>query len=1195
MKGLKSIYFFSMAVASFLLAWVLWALVEQRAGAQDISLLLAEEIESARQEADRFDQQAGGDNPFCFYHYRYQNFRLRAWSTNAFVPEMAWLPGNRIAHVQIPRGDFLALQDVRGTDMKVTLIPLTERYRITNQYLETSFNPRLFPQGNATIYDSDALKGQPVEVDGQVLFRVEAEQGEYYGAFSMVASLFGIFSLCVAVGIFIRNLRGRWRLEKGFVMLLLLLIGIRWGMVATGFPEAWLRSVIFDPSTFASSAYNASLGNLFFNTLSVFILCVYLFRHFHQSQSYKWVVTQKRNHGHVVSILFMVLTFFGVLFPFLYFETLFHNSTIDFDWTRSLAFDRIRVMAYLSIAISILCSFLFTHLTISVALQDGRIRTGRKLVNLILATLLFLLYAWLLGRQYAITTMCTWLLMVVLLFTGWHKHLSRVSYLTFVYLLMVAFVQAGQGAFSVKRFVEEREGEAMQRFAATFLVGRDVLGEYLLSEAAQGIADDPFIQARLGNPFFGTSSVRQKVRLVYLSSYFDRYETQVHLFSVAGSPLDGQPVGTLESYVARYRAQQDSSRSQGIYLIDSSGADLGRGYVMITPIFRAGRLVGFVAVQLVIKKWITRSVYPQLLIDNRFVNDFRPSDYSFAVFQRDSLESSSGSFNYEQVIPVQAQEWQQQGFRHVVVSGENDRRVIVTTEAYRPVRVAANFSFWMLVGVALVLIWLLAISLLNYRHAWRLNYAARIQLYVYATFIIPLLAVTITTLTWTSRSASEQLNSEYRNKVQVLAEQVAPALVQYRSGTTDLTDFENYFTEVVKLTGVDASLYGSSGRLLATNQPLLFDNQILSRWINPRALDRIKNETGFILDEHLGKLAYNNAYALIRSPQSGERLGVLSIPFFDSASSLEKERINILSNILIVFVAVLVLFTFLSFAATRWLTFPLRMITRTLSRTTLKDENRLIEWQANDEIGLMAAEYNKMVLNLEKSKIELARSQKESAWREMAQQVAHEIKNPLTPMKLTLQQLEMSLRQNEVEKERTRKSLTTLLEQVEILNDIATSFSSFAKMPAPTLHRLDLEELLQRVVRLYQHQGDVHFAGTGKPVFVQGDDPLLSRIFSNLILNGLQSGEEGRAVAVKVTLRMEGGQAVVRVIDNGNGIDEAMKEKVFMPHFTTKKSGSGLGLAIAKQGVEQSGGSITFDTKPGSGTTFLVRFPLSSQ
>ncbi|MFZ5970606.1 MAG: ATP-binding protein [Bacteroidota bacterium] len=1194
MRGLKSIYFFALAIGSFLLAGALWILVEPRAGTLDLSLAMAHEIAAARQESARFDQQPNRNEPFSFYHYRYQNFRLRAWSTNTFVPEMAWLPGNRLAHVQIPRGDFLAIQEAHGTDMKVTLIPLVERYRITNQYLETSYNPRLFPQGNATIYDLDAPKGEPVVVEGETLFRVEREQGDSYGIYSLIATLTGLFFLFLSAGLFIRGLQGKWRLEMGFFLLLLLLIAVRWAMVATGFPEAWLHSVIFDPSTFASSAFNASLGNLFFNTLSVLILCVYLFRHFHLSQAYKWILRQRQRHYHIVNVVFMVFTFFGILFPFLYFETLFHNSTIDFDWTRSLAFDRIRVMAYLSIAVSILCSFLFTHLTISVALQDGRIRPGRRLLHLILATLVFLFYAWFLGRQYAITIASTWVLVVVLLFTGWHKHLGRISYLTFVYLLMVAFVHAGQGAFSVKRFMEEREGEAMQRFATTFLVGRDVLGEYLLSEAAQGIAEDPFIQARLGNPFFGTGSVRQKVRLVYLSSYFDRYETQVHLFTAAGSPLDAQPPEKMEEYLARYRAQPDSARTNGIYFIDSSAGDLRRGYVMITSVHRAARLVGFVAVQLVIKKWVTRSVYPQLLVDNRFVSDFRPSDYSFAVFQRDSLESSSGSFSYDRIHPAQVQAWQQGGLRHVVVAGENDRKVIVTTQAYKPVRVAANFAFWMLAGVALVLLWLFLVSMLNYRHSWKLNYAARIQLYVYAAFIIPLMAVTATTLTWTSSSATEQLNGEYREKVQVLAEQVAPALVQFRNGIIELTDFENYFNEIVKLTGVDASLYGSSGRLLATNQPLLFDNQILSRWINPRALSRIQNETGFILDERLGKLTYNNAYTLIRSPQTGERLGVLSIPFFDSASSLERERINILSNILIVFVVIMLLFTFLSFAATRWLTFPLRMITRTLSRTSLKDENRLIEWKANDEIGLMAEEYNKMVLNLEKSKIELARSQKESAWREMAQQVAHEIKNPLTPMKLILQQLDMSLKHEAWDRERTRKSLNTLLEQVEILNDIASSFSSFAKMPAPTLHRLDLEELLQRVVRLYQHQGGVSFVGTGKPLYVQGDDPLLSRIFSNLILNALQSGEEGSRVSVRVSLRVEGHYVVVQVADDGRGIDEAMKDKVFMPHFTTKKSGSGLGLAIAKQGVEQSGGTIAFETSRGVGTTFTVRFPLAS-
>jgi nitrogen fixation/metabolism regulation signal transduction histidine kinase len=240
----------------------------------------------------------------------------------------------------------------------------------------------------------------------------------------------------------------------------------------------------------------------------------------------------------------------------------------------------------------------------------------------------------------------------------------------------------------------------------------------------------------------------------------------------------------------------------------------------------------------------------------------------------------------------------------------------------------------------------------------------------------------------------------------------------------------------------------------------------------------------------------------------------------------------------------------------------------------------------------MVQEYNRMLSNLEKNKIELARSKKESAWREMAQQVAHEIKNPLTPMKLTLQQLEMLMHGGSFPKEKAESAVKNLLVQLEILNEIATSFSSFARMPAPILHRTDINRLVEKAVALHANHplGKVSLKSSATPLFVMGDDQLLSRIFSNLILNALQSGRDNDGVLVEVTVTQSEGNAVISFRDNGRGIDESLRDKVFMPHFTTKQSGSGLGLAISRQGIEQSGGSIWFETSS-TGTVFFVALP----
>jgi nitrogen fixation/metabolism regulation signal transduction histidine kinase len=240
----------------------------------------------------------------------------------------------------------------------------------------------------------------------------------------------------------------------------------------------------------------------------------------------------------------------------------------------------------------------------------------------------------------------------------------------------------------------------------------------------------------------------------------------------------------------------------------------------------------------------------------------------------------------------------------------------------------------------------------------------------------------------------------------------------------------------------------------------------------------------------------------------------------------------------------------------------------------------------------MVKEYNQMLFKLSESKSELEQTQRELAWREIAQQVAHEIKNPLTPMKLMLQQLERQVQQGSASSDRTEKAVTSLLSQVDTLNDIASSFSSFAKMPEPVMQELDLATLLRRIVELHHHSGNVKLTIPGVDFKVVGDEQLLARTFSNIILNAFQSSVAGRNSQVNVTLHKQGDKCLLSFEDNGKGIEPAVAERIFLPHFTTKKSGSGLGLAIAKQAIEQMQGRIWFETIVGKGTTFFIEMTI---
>jgi signal transduction histidine kinase len=1175
----------------------------QQETAANISANLGEEL--ARVEAKALEIASGkavlADAGYPAFLFR--QGVIVGWSTNLFSPDVSWLnePGG-FNLVRSLRGVFVTRTwPAANNQTLLVVVPLVESFRITNKYLETTWNAAVFPEGKAfSIVDTD---GYDITLGGRTVFHIVPGDDPERSTLSFVLIFCGIAFAIIGSFLLWKRLVAADRPLLALLMVVVAGATIRILMIASAFPAGWSTSSLFDSSVFASSSFNPSIGDLVLNSVFVCLFCLSLLYAFPRQYFVRYFWNANVTARYAGAVVLMLIAFFGFLFPFLYFETIFHNSSITPDWTQSLFFDNARVAAFISILLGTVASFLFCHVCLSLATTlTGRNKTALFAGITIGSLALFAIYCAASNHNYTITAVVALIYFIIVYLTKWYRGLLRTTYSTFLYLTVAVLCFSLQASLSNMRFSEERKGALQYRFGQNFLVERDVLGEYLLNEARIRISSDPFIQTSIYNPFLSKGTVRQKVRQVYMNSYFDRYDVQVHLYSPMGEPLDNLSRVDFKTFIDQFKDEVGKTDYKGVYFVNQVGDATARRYVTIIPVVRQGRTAGYVALALSLKKIVPQSVYPELLVDNRFAENFRSDQYSYAIFQDGAIISTFGDFNYETSFN---QQWMNDisdgaigltigGYRHIVAEGDSGRSAVITSRAYPLFYLASNISFWALLGIMLIAAGLLVRTVLYFRTLQRLNYATRIQLYIFLAFIIPLVAVSITTLYWTSRSAEEQLNAEFADKAGKLSDKIAPELDKFLTLQSDFSQLEDFMIEAVRLSGIDGSIYSPSGKLIVTNQVQIFDNLILSDLINPVALGHIRNkQTSFIVEEKIGKLSYNNSYNVLRSPSSGEILGVLSIPFFDSGKSLEKSRIDILSNIQIVFIIIFILFTVLSFVLTRWFTFPLRMITRSLSRTSLKEDNKLLDWHSNDEIGWMVQEYNRMVMNLDRSKVELARSQRESAWREMAQQVAHEIKNPLTPMKLTLQQLDMQLREGNATKDKTEASIKNLLIQLEILNEIASSFSSFARMPSPVLERIELIGIIEKAVALQADAGTVAFTSGVRKVIVMGDAQLLTRIFSNLIINGLQSGRNLVPVRLEVIADIRDGHALISFKDNGRGIDENVRDKVFLPHFTTKKSGSGLGLAIARQGIELSGGRIWFESDGKTGTTFFVSLPLA--
>ena len=1179
--------------------------------AASVAANLADELDALNEAGERAtvsleagDSALVGSSRFDFYLY--DEGRLLLWSDKAIVPParlVGEIPDVRL--IKVSGADYMIRKwEMPNGAYLVGQIPLARQYTIRNDYLNPEWNQRIFPRANISILEPNASIGTSVCVGADCYFKISMLPDEL-GANEQLRGL-AIALIAVALAglsfLMLRELEQlgkRWP-DLAFAMLLASFWLLRYLMTLLDFPGVFIRFQLFDPQYFASSSLNRSLGDLLLNTIALFTVCYYLFRNYYRFKSIKLLLNRPSMRP-VLATLTALLFFMCFLFPGVVIQTVYNNSGIVLDIAQSLQFDALRVTAQIIVIMSWVCAFLFSHVCIRLLIAASTKYTVA--IYLIAGGVLFALINETTGQMYRPTLLIGGLFFIVVYLTGFYRQLRRVSYTTFTYLFVVIVAFAIASTVTIHEFTRKEKIENQFRFASNFLIDRDYFAEYLLQDVARKISADAFIQSRIASPFLSKETIRQKVRQVFLPSYFNKYDVEILIFGPGGTPVNNRSPATFAELIAIYNNEAYRTQQEGIFYVSNPTSDITQRYLVVSPITRSGQLSGYVVLELLLKKIIPESVYPELLIDNRFQQFYRTHDISYAVYGRDLLYSS-GDFNYERLFKreylgdpdIHLNGIVLGDYVHVAVEDGNNRVAVVSSPVAPSNFVMANFSFLLVLGLSVLLIFILVQGLITLVRGSTLFFSARIQLMLNLAFFIPLFVVSATTLRLTSQASQEQLNAEYLGKSRSFGTQLEAMLGAYSEpGELDAVDFENQVTDLAKLFNLDANVYDPQGELMASSQPAIFTNGLASPYADPEALRRIKQgENLMVLTEDVGSLHYYVSYASLKSPVTGKLIGVLGVPFFQSLISLEKIQVRILANILNVFAVIFIILIVLSYVVSEWLTFPLHFITRSLSRTTLTKINQPLRWNANDEIGLMVKEYNQMLYKLGESKAELEQSQRERAWREIAQQVAHEIKNPLTPMKLTLQQLERHLQSGNDLKDKTSKALASLLSQVDTLNEIASSFSSFAKMPVPDIQKLELVSLLRRIVDLHGQSGTITFKHPHGDVPVMGDPQLLGRVFSNIILNAFQAARPGIAARVEIVLERVDDVYRISFKDNGRGIDPDFADRVFLPHFSTKRSGSGLGMAISRQGIEQMNGRIEFTTRPGEGTTFVIDLPVVS-
>jgi signal transduction histidine kinase len=393
----------------------------------------------------------------------------------------------------------------------------------------------------------------------------------------------------------------------------------------------------------------------------------------------------------------------------------------------------------------------------------------------------------------------------------------------------------------------------------------------------------------------------------------------------------------------------------------------------------------------------------------------------------------------------------------------------------------------------------------------------------------------------------------------------------------------------------DINLYDLKGKLLATSRSEVFDKGLQSTKVHPSAyLELVVNERAiFIHNEKIGRLEFLSAYVPLRNYEN-KPLAYLNMPYFSRQSELKQELSTLIVALINVYVLLILFAIFATVVIANKITEPLKLVQQSLSDMELGNRNT-IAYSSDDEIGSLVKEYNRKVRELAESAEKLAVSEREGAWREMAKQVAHEIKNPLTPMKLSVQLLLRAWNDQDVNFDRRiNKTVATMAEQIDRLTDIATEFSHFAKMPRPKNQLFDIVNETRKVVELFEvsEKVEVSFQGaTDEEAQIWADPEQLSRALINIIKNAVQAIPKDKYGQITVDIFVSELIVRIRIQDNGIGIPDELKPKIFWPNFTTKSSGTGVGLYIVQNIIKSAQGRIWFETELDKGTEFYIELP----
>lgn len=1137
--------------------------------------------------------------------YLFDNDSLIFWTSSNLSPDSLLISSNNGKRIiKTGNGYYQLYHSISGNYKYIISDLIKSDYIYNNDYLRPSFSKPFIFAENYLIN----LSGQDTRIvsnNGNYLFSIKQNGSVFNRGWTFIPLLVlyitAFFLLTIAAFLQLKQVRLIRQFPGTLFLLPVMVLLFRSITAFMGIPAALYSTDFFSPLLFAYSSVLPSIGDFFTDSLVILLLSFLLFRFFRKTQLF-----QKRSYflNFLPGSLLIIINLCLFLLTIYLINILISNSSFNMDLSAIQDINLYSVVAY-AIIFNILLSFFFLSFLLSkqttLILQKREQFLLTLLLSIIVFSLLFLKSQYIPSVPVLILLLLFFALLQLL-------HTSKPQFPSFSSIVIVLLVLTLMSSVTLLSGKRQKEKDERKLLALRMSSDRDKMGEFLFIEIENQIKMDTTLNRLFSNAWMNPameSECSEYIRHRYFKRYWIRYDVQITL-CFPDKSLQIKPqnyiIGCTEYFNDIIdRLGEKTSASALYYIHESYDAN---SYIAKIPVSirQPMNSSGYVIIELT-PKYVPKGLgYPELLMDKTSTSLADISDYSYALFYNGELVKNVGEFNYgvSEVTRAQSSEnlsfFDLNDYNHLIYKVDAHKTIIISRRHEGITALLTPFTYQLVFHVLILLIGYLVYSLRFAGKNRSLDFKTRLQLMVVSFVLLSSLALGVVSI-----SSIKNLSAK-KNK-DMLSEKAHSVLIEmeHKLASFDTLDesqkvyLEELLTKFSLVFFSDINIYTVDGRLLASSRPQVFEEGLKSEMMDEipyRELSENKR-TLYIDNDLIGNYHYLSAYIPFRN-EANKLTAFINLPYFAREQELRKEIATFLLAFFNTYVIITVLAVFISLLAGNYLMRPLQLIRNRFSRLNIATANEKIEYSRKDELGDLINEYNLMVDKLAESAEMLARSERESAWREMARQVAHEIKNPLTPMKLSIQHLWKSWNDHSPEWEiRLEKTTRTLIEQIDSLASIATAFSDFAKLPVPDNTRTNLTGILRNILALFHDHPGVKIESTlpEKECMVYADEKQLSRAFINLMNNALQAIPAQQQGLITVSLSSANGNHSIKISDNGTGIDEEKKPKIFSPNFTTKSGGMGLGLAMVKNIVDSAGGKISFSSEKGSGTTFVIELP----